>query len=123
MRWGIGAVLLLVATSTACGGKPAGCIPLDPAVARAIVNGATGDLEVRQYTGQAIRAESGVYYVAFRTVAAGEDEVGVWALDAIDPPGSIRSVDGFAQQFTRWPVLDGANGSDAADAAKDCLDD
>jgi hypothetical protein len=108
--------------ATGCGGKPDGCIPLDPAVAQAVVNGATGNLQVRPHTGQAIKADSGVYYAAFRIDAAGSDEVGVWALSAIDPPGEIRSVDGFAEQFTSWPALDGANGSDAANDAKACLD-
>ena len=123
MRWGsFGAVLLVAAMATGCGGEPDGCIALDPAVAQAVVNGATGNMTVRSHTGRAIKADSGVYYAAFRIDAAGSDEVGVWALSAIDPPGEIRSVDGFAEQFTRWPAIDGANGSASADDAKACLD-
>lgn len=121
MRWGIAALLVLAATG--CGGKPDGCIPLDRDVALAVVAGANSDLQVRPSTGQAIRAASGVYYAAFHVVAAGTDEVGVWALDAIDPPGAIRSVNGYAQTFTDWPELPGANGSDTARDAQACLDD
>ncbi|NUO36201.1 MAG: hypothetical protein HOQ27_14225 [Dermatophilaceae bacterium] len=114
------AVLLAAATLAACGGsKPAGCVTVSGDVAQAIVDGATGDLSVGK--GAAIRADSGVYYAAFNITAAGERKVGVWALDEISPPGSIRAVDGFAQQFTRWPVLPGANGSEKANDAKACL--
>jgi hypothetical protein len=123
MRWGVaGAALLAALSVAACGGKPDGCQPVSADVAQAVVNGAGGDFKMRPGTGQAIRADSGVYYVAFRVVADGKDEVGVWALDAIDPPGAIRSVDGYAQQFTTWPVLDGANGSQTARDAVACLD-
>lgn len=68
-----------------------------------------------------MKADSGVYYAAFSITAAGSQQVGVWALTEISPPGSIRAVDGYAQQFTRWPALPGANGSEKADDAKACL--
>lgn len=124
MKWGsVGAALLLAATVGGCGGKPDGCVPVSREAAQAVADGATGDLKVRPSTGQAIRADSGVYYAAFHIVAAGSDEVGVWALSELNPPGQIRSVDGYAQQFTRWPTLDGANGSQTARDAKACLDD
>lgn len=97
-------------------------MPLARGVAQAIVEGALGDLTLRGVTGRAVKVESGVYYVAYRIDAAGAENVAVWALDAIDPPGAIRSVDGHAQQFTRWPVLDGANGSVGARDAVACLD-
>lgn len=113
-------VLLAAATLGACGGKPAGCTTVGGDVAQAIVNGSKGDLRVKS-AGAAIKAPSGVYYAAFNITAAGRDEVGVWALSDINPPGSIRAVDGMAQQFTTWPVLDGANGSDSANDAKACL--
>lgn len=119
-----GAVLAVLLAATAlggCGGKAAGCTTVGADVAQAIVNGAKGDLQVGR-TGAAIQAPSGVYYAAFKITAAGSDVVGVWALSDISPPGSIRAVDGFAQQFTTWPVLDGANGSDSANDAKACLD-
>lgn len=96
-------------------------MPLASQVAQAIVNGATGDLTLSGGTGRAVKVESGVYYVAYRIEAAGAQDVGVWALDAIDPPGAIRSVDGHAQRFTNWPVLDGANGSVGARDAVACL--
>ena len=123
MRWGsCGAVLLVAAMATGCGGKPDGCVTIGEDVAQAVVNGSTGDLQLEPASGRAIRADSGVIYAAYRITAAGSDEVGVWALDGFDPPGAIWSVDGYAQQFTKWPVLDGANGSRNADDAKACLD-
>ena len=101
-------------------GKPAGgCVTLDAAAAQAVQEGAQGDLTVRD--GMAVQADSGVYYAAFRITAAGADEVGVWAFDDL-PPAGIRSVDGYAQQFTSWPTLEGANASPDADAAVACLD-
>lgn len=118
----IAAALLTASGLSACGGKPEGCTPLGRDVAQAIVNGAKGDLQLSANTGQAIKADSGVYYAAYRITAAGSDETAVWALDSIQPPGSIRSVDGYAQQFTKWPVLDGANGSGTASDAEACLD-
>ena len=57
---------------------------------------------------------------AASSTAAGSDEVGVWALDGL-PPTGIRSVDGYAQEFTTWPVLEGANASPDARAAEACL--
>jgi hypothetical protein len=123
MRWGIGGTVLLAAVAlAACSGKPDGCVPLGDDVAQAIVNGATGDLRLRPATGQAIRSDAGVYFAAYRINAAGTDEVGVWALSSIDPPGAIRSVDGYAQQFTSWPVLENGNGSNLASDAEACLD-
>ena len=123
MKWGIlGAALLVAATTTGCGGKPEGCIPLDPAVARAVVDGGNGNLRVLENTGQAIKSDAGVYYAAYRINAAGSEEVGVWALDSIAPPGAIRSVNGYAQQFTDWPTLNGGNGSQTARDAEACLD-
>jgi hypothetical protein len=117
------AVALAATALGACGGKPEGCLSVDPSVAQAIVDGAKGaDLTVRSNTGQAIKALSGVYYVAFKVRAAGSDETAVWAVDDLRAPGGIRSVDGYAQQFTNWPVLDGANGSDKARDAEACLD-
>jgi hypothetical protein len=115
-------VLLAASMLTGCGGKPEGCVTLAPDVAQAIVNGAKGDLRISANTGRAIKADSGVYYAAYRITAAGSDETGVWALSEISPPGSIRAVDGFAQQFTTWPVPPGANGSATASAATACLD-
>lgn len=115
MRWGaLGAALCAAVALTACGGKPDGCLPVDPAIAQAVADSARD--------GQAIQADSGVYYVALRIDAAGQDEVGVWALDSLSPSASVRSVDGYAQQFTSWPVLDGANGSDTARDVVKCLD-
>ena len=115
------AAALAAASLTACGSgsKPAGCVTVSGDVAQAVVDGATGDLTVGK--GAAVKAASGVYYAAFKIDAAGSQEVGVWALDEINPPGAIRAVDGFAQQFTRWPALPGANGSDTAEDAKACL--
>jgi hypothetical protein len=121
-KWtGAVAALGVAASLTACGGasKPAGCTPVSGDVAQAIVDGATGDLRVGK--GAAVKADSGVYYAAFRIDAAGTQQVGVWALSEINPPGAIRAVDGYAQQFTRWPTLPGANGSDKAEDAKACL--
>ncbi len=108
----------------ACSGKPEDCITLDPGVAQAIVDGANGsDLELYRNSGRAIASGTGVYYVAYRISAGGEDAVGVWATTKVTTPvGPIRSVDGFAQQFTDWPVLEGTNGSDGANDAEACLD-
>ena len=100
-------------------GQDAPCVPLGDDVAAAVQDGAEGDLTVRD--GMAVQADSGVYYAAFRITAAGSDEVGVWALDGL-PPTGIRSVDGYAQEFTTWPVLEGANASPDARAAEACLD-
>ena len=115
------AALGVAASLTACGGgsKPADCITVGSDVAQAVVDGATGDLSVGK--GAAVKADSGVYYAAIRIDAAGTQQVGVWALSEMNPPGSIRAVDGYAQQFTRWPALPGANGSDKAEDAKACL--
>lgn len=118
-RW-IAAVAAGVLLLTGCGSEDenADCITLDGDVSQAVQDGADGQLTVGK--GQAVRVESGVYYAAFHITAAGSTEVGVWALDDL-PPTGIRSVDGYAQQFSVWPVLDGANASDGARAAEDCL--
>lgn len=128
---GIGAVLAVLALTACSGGGPesdivaeamgqdSGCVTLDADVAQAVEDGAVGDLTV--HDGMAVRADSGVYYAAFRITAAGADEMGVWALDGL-PPTGIRSVDGYAQEFSAWPVLQGANGSPDARAAVACLD-
>ena len=112
--------LVAVAGLGACGGTPDGCLTVSDDVAQAISDGATGALTF-QGTGSAIEAASGVYYVAYKVRAAGADDTAVWALTDINPPGSIRAVDGFAQQFTKWPTLPGANGSDSARDAAACL--
>ena len=116
-----GIALVAIAGLSGCGGKPDGCRPLGGEVAQAIEGGATGDLTLHEASGQAIEAASGVYYVAYKVTAAGADGTAVWALNEVNPPGAIRSVDGFAQQFTRWPTLPGANGSDTASEALACL--
>ena len=114
------AVVAALFALTGCGGGPsADCISLDRDAAQAVQDGADGDLAVGQ--GKAVRADSGVYYAAFTINAAGSDEVGVWAFDNL-PPTSIRAVDGYAQQFTVWPTLEGANASPDARAAEACLD-
>lgn len=113
--------MIAAASVTACsGGRPADCVTVSPDVAQAIADGATGDLAVSP-NGAAVQADSGVYYAAFRITAAGSSQVAVWALTDINPPGAIRSVDGYAQQFTRWPALPGANGSERATDALACL--
>ena len=114
-----------LATCAGCSlsSKPDGCMTLSDDVARAIVDGSTNsNLALRANSGRGIQADSGVYYAAYKINVDGEDEAAVWALDGINPPGSIRSVDGFAKQFTRWPELAGANGSQSMNDALACLD-
>ena len=121
--WTVPALAVALATCAGCSNKPDGCTPVDADVAQAIADGSTNStLSIRPSSGRAIQADSGVYYVAYRISAAGEEGTAVWALDEIDPPGSIRSVDGFAHAFTRWPGLDGANGSQSMQDALGCLE-
>lgn len=122
-RWTIGVVAAALATCAGCSSKPDGCVTLGSDVAQAIVDGSTNsDLALRANSGRGIQADSGVYYAAYKINVGGQDETGVWALDKIDPPGTIRSVDGFAKQFTRWPELAGGNGSQSMNDALACLD-
>lgn len=46
-----------------------------------------------------------VYFVAAEFTATGVDpQVGVWAMNSLDPSsGIVMAVDGLAQQFTVWP--------------------
>lgn len=116
------AALLALATLAACGGKPEGCVDVGRDVAQAIVDGATGDLSLYVNSGKAIRAASGVYYVAYK-VAAGGDAQAVWVMSEVNPPqGPIMSADGFAANFTNWPQMEGANGSQSMRDATACLD-
>lgn len=123
-RWTVASLVLALASCAGCStSKPDGCVTLGGDVAQAIVDGFTNSaLAIRPSSGRGVQADSGVYYAAYRISVAGQDETGVWALDRIDPPGSIRSVDGFAKQFTRWPELAGANGSQSMQDALACLD-
>lgn len=114
-------VVLLAAVLAGCSGKPDGCTPVGEDVARAIA--AEADPAVRlSADGQAIRADSGVYYVAVYAFIDGDRSTGVWALDGIDPPGDVRAASNIAQEFTSWPVLPGAAGTDMVRDAAACLD-
>ena len=116
------AALLALTTLTACGGKPEGCIDVGRDVAQAIVDGAAGDLSLYVNSGKAIRAASGVYYVAYKVDASGDAQA-VWAMSEVNPPqGPIMSADAFAANFTNWPQMEGANGSQSMRDATACLD-
>lgn len=94
-------------------------------VTHAVREGIDGDFGIYD-TAQAIQADSGVWYVAFEVRAADDkDEQAVWAVNALteeDGVGPIMAVDGYAQSFTTWPALEGANGKPIVSDVKRCLD-
>ena len=65
---------------------------------------------------------SKAYYVAIRFSGSGvENQVGIWASNGLDS-GSAYSVDGFAEQFSGLPKMDGFSVTDTgAQAAKSCV--
>lgn len=96
------------------------CVDVSKGFGRAILDGAN-DAKLTLVDGAAVEHESGNYFVALRFLLDGEGDplIGVWQTLNLET-GPIRSVDGFAQEFTVWPDS-GNNGSPIVDEARSCL--
>lgn len=105
------AAVIAATTITACSsGTPEGCIRPDPKVAQAIVEGGKQDgLTLSSGTAAAVRADSGVYYVAAHYEVDGDSGEAVWVVGGLDGSGPIMSAEGMSEALTNWPRLPGAD--------------
>ncbi len=82
------------------------CVPVAPAVVRAISQGLTisGGGGIRGAKAVKSRDFSNVYFVSARLIGPGLDgsDTATWATNRIKSIGLIFSVDGFAKEFSDW---------------------
>ena len=96
------------------------CLPFAPSRAQEILGGS--GMTVDKAGAVKSTEHQKAYYVAIRFHGPGvDDETGVWATNDLDS-GSIFSVDGFAKEFSDFPMHDGFSSTDlGADAARTCV--
>ena len=128
MKRVIGAGAASVLLLSGCGGGPdPDCVEVGRDVAQGILDGANGSgLAIYPNTGGAIKSENDVWWVSFMAdLDDGGDRVeATWLLGNIDPvEGPVMSVDAFASEWTDWPQMDGASGSEMHKRSKSCIRD
>ena len=121
-RWAVAAFGVLALAG--CGGPDDACQPAPDAAGQAVLDGANGSGVSLLAGGGYITSPDGLTWVTYRAdVGDGGDPVlATWVMSSPEGEGPIMSADAYAAQWTDWPQMGGANGSDLMRRSQSCVE-